>query len=48
MGPFQWALAWVQTAAAGVALAIDAQNVATMRLMGLAGLRREVPEGPVT
>ena len=40
MGPFQWALAWVQTAAAGVALAIDAQNVATMGLMGLAGLRR--------
>lgn len=43
-----WALpiyqTWLKAAGAGVALALDSQSVATMRLMGLAGLRPSAPD----
>ncbi|WGW03542.1 antifreeze protein [Tropicibacter oceani] len=39
MWPFVFLQSWMQTASAVMGLALDAQSVVNLRLMGLAGLR---------
>ncbi|MFZ7092905.1 antifreeze protein [Primorskyibacter sp. 2E233] len=44
MWPLSMVQAWMRTASAGVAMAIDVQSVINLRILGLAGLRAS-PEG---